>query len=159
MLSVERGPVTCAPGKANMRIADDQRLVRVVNSYGRELPIYDDGFGPLWVHRDSMGISGVVRAQTWEDAYGICEDEFFPAGDKEAAEERAKIEALPEDSAERKHLEDCFDEAYGYRSSGRREGDGSQSYIYAKDLNGDSLEPLTEKLCAGLGLKIELASE
>lgn len=45
---------------------------------GVEIPVYDDGFGPLWIHRDSMGISGIVRAQTWEDAYGICEDEFFP---------------------------------------------------------------------------------
>jgi hypothetical protein len=25
-----------------------------------------------------MGINGIVRARTWEDAYGICEDEFFP---------------------------------------------------------------------------------
>ena len=36
-----------------------------------ELPIYDDGMGPLFIHRDSMGISGVVRAQAGEDAYGI----------------------------------------------------------------------------------------
>lgn len=62
-------------------IADDQKLVRVVNSYGREVRSYDDGFGPLWVHRDSMGVSGVVRARTWTDAYGICEDEFFPSCD------------------------------------------------------------------------------
>ncbi len=61
-------------------IADDQKLVRVVNSYG-SVRSYDDGFGPLWIHRDSMGINGVVRAQTWEDAYEICEDEFFPSCD------------------------------------------------------------------------------
>lgn len=42
------------------------------------IPVYDDGYGPLFIHRDSMGISGIVRAQTWEDAYSICEDEFFP---------------------------------------------------------------------------------
>lgn len=45
---------------------------------GHALPTYDDSFGKLYVHRDSMGISGVVRAQTWGDAYSICEDEFFP---------------------------------------------------------------------------------
>lgn len=67
-----------------MKINDDQMLVSVVNQFGREIPIYDNSFGPLWIHRDSMGISGVVRAQTWEDAYSICEDKLFPSADEEA---------------------------------------------------------------------------
>lgn len=142
-----------------MRIADDQRLVKVVNQYGRELPVYDDGFGPLWIHRDSMGISGIVRAHTWEDAYGICEDEFFPAGDEDAAKDYAEIEALPEGSEEQKHLEACWEEAYGYRGNSREESDGTLSSIYAKDLNGDSLEFLSEALCKDLGLTVELGSE
>ena len=62
-------------------INDSQSLVRVTNKFDRELPIYDDGYGPLWIHRNSSGISGIVRAQTWEDAYEICEDEFFPPCD------------------------------------------------------------------------------
>lgn len=63
-------------------ITDNQRLVKVTNNYGREIPSYDDGFGPkLWIHRDSMGITGVVRARTWETAHEICEDEFFPECD------------------------------------------------------------------------------
>jgi len=36
-----------------------------------------------------MGISGIVRAQTWEDAYGICQDEFFPEA-SETTEELVK---------------------------------------------------------------------
>ena len=139
-----------------MRIADDQRLVRVVNQFGRELPIYDDGYGPLFIHRDSMGISGIVRAQTWEEAYSICEDEFFPAGDEDAAKDYAEIESLPEGSKERRHLQDCWDEAYGFRGNSRKESDGTLSSIYAKDLNGDSLEYLSEALCRDLGLKVEL---
>jgi len=59
-------------------ISDSQRLVSARSRFGHAIPVYDDGFGPLWIHRDSLGISGIVRAQTWEDAYGICEDEFFP---------------------------------------------------------------------------------
>ena len=47
-----------------------------------EIPTYDDGFGALYVHRNSIGISGIVRAQTWTDAYSICEDEFFPEADE-----------------------------------------------------------------------------
>jgi hypothetical protein len=49
---------------------------------GYKVPTYDDGFGPLWISRNSIRICGIVRAQTWEDAYGICEDEFFPEADE-----------------------------------------------------------------------------
>lgn len=62
-------------------INDEQSLVGATSRFGHAIRTYDDGFGPLWIHRDSMGISGIVRAQSWEDAYSICEDEFFPAGD------------------------------------------------------------------------------
>ena len=62
-------------------ITDEQRLISATGRFGHAIKVYDDGFGPLWIHRDSMGISGIVRAQTWEEAYSICEDEFFPACD------------------------------------------------------------------------------
>ena len=62
----------------NPLINDSQRLVSAKGRFGHNIPVYDDGYGPLFIHRDSMGISGIVRARTWEDAYGICEDEFFP---------------------------------------------------------------------------------
>jgi hypothetical protein len=47
-----------------------------------EIHTYDDGFGPLWISRNSIGINGIVRAQTWSDAYSICEDELFPEADE-----------------------------------------------------------------------------
>ena len=62
-------------------ITDTQSLVSAKFSHGLTIPIYDDGYGPLFIHRDSMGVSGIVRAKTWEDAYSICEDEFFPECD------------------------------------------------------------------------------
>jgi hypothetical protein len=58
-------------------ITDFQTLVSAASRFGHPVPTFDDGFGPLWIHRDSMGITGIVRAQTWEDAYAICEDEFM----------------------------------------------------------------------------------
>lgn len=58
-------------------ITNSQRLLGA-SRHGYAIPVYDDGWGLLFVHRDSMGINGIVRAQTWEDAYSICEDEFFP---------------------------------------------------------------------------------
>lgn len=67
-------------------ITDEQRLVSAVNSYGRALPVYDDGSGPLWIFRDSSGIQGIARADSWESAWEICEDEFFPEASETAEE-------------------------------------------------------------------------
>jgi hypothetical protein len=69
-------------------IKDGQRLIRAIHGITEdfEIPTYDDGFGPLWIHRHSIGISGIVRARTWEEAYEICEDEFFPEADETIAE-------------------------------------------------------------------------
>lgn len=70
-----------------MTITDNQRLVRAeYTGSGTEIPMYDDGFGPLWISRNSIGVNGIVRAQTWEDAYDICEDEFFPEADETVEE-------------------------------------------------------------------------
>lgn len=136
-------------------INDEQSLVSATSRFGHAIPVYDDGFGPLFIHRDSMGISGIVRAQTWEDAYGICEDEFFPAADKEASEEMARIDAMEDDSSEQDHARACWDEAYGYRNNGaRRMPDGSLSMIYAKDLNGDALDLLTPELLERLEITL-----
>jgi len=139
-------------------ITDDQRLVSATSRFGHSIRVYDDGFGQLFIHRDSMGISGIVRAQTWEDAYSICEDEFFPAADEDANEESAKIEAMP-DGEDKNHEQACWDEAYGYRSNTRREKDGSTSSIYAKDMNGDALDVLTPELLAALEITITIENE
>lgn len=122
-------------------ITDSQSIVAAKSRFGQPIPIYDDGFGLLFIHRDSMGISGIVRAQTWEDAYSICEDEFFTPGD---------------DGEEKNHAQNCWEESYGYRGNGRKMDDGSVSYIYAKDLNGDSLEKLTSELLALLEITLEI---
>jgi len=136
-------------------INDEQSLVSARFEHGTPVSIYDDGYGPLFIHRDSMGVSGVVRAQTWEDAYSICEDEFFQAGDEDANEEMQRIEAM-EDGDEKNHAQACWDEAYGYRGNSRRMPDGSTSSIYAKDLNGGSLEQLTPELVERLGIILEI---
>lgn len=139
-------------------INDTQSLIGATSRFGHSIPVYDDGFGSLFIHRDSMGISGIVRAQSWEDAYSICEDEFFTAGDKEAGEEMARIEALP-DGPDRAHLQACWDESYGFRGNSRKEKDGTQSSIYAKDLNGDRLDSLTPALLAELEITLQIENE
>jgi len=67
-------------------ITDNQSLNGANSRFNFSIPTYDDGYGPLWIHRHSRGISGIVRARTWEDAYSICEDEFFPEADKTVEE-------------------------------------------------------------------------
>lgn len=63
-------------------IEDGQTLKGAKYHRGFEISVYDDGYGPLWISRNSIGINGIVRAKTWEDAYSICEDEFFPEADE-----------------------------------------------------------------------------
>ena len=124
-------------------ITDTQTLTGAKSRFGHDIPIYDDGFGPLFIHRDSMGITAIVRAQTWEDAYSICEDEFFPAADDEAGEEK-------------EHAQACWDESYGYRGNTRRMPDGTLSSVYARDLNGDWLDMLTPALLAELEITLTI---
>lgn len=132
-------------------ITDGQSLESATIN-GRPLKVYDDSWGPLWIHRDSMGVTGIVRAQSWEDAYSIFEDEFFPAADEEAFGPLWGGSLTPHEQA-------CWDEAYGYRGNGRKEEDGSISSIYAKDLNGDWLEPLTPQMLGDWNIKLEVKDE
>ena len=63
-------------------INDGQRLVSATHG-GNPVQVYDDGFGPLWaLYLAGSGLAGIIRAQTWEDAWGIAEDEFFPEADE-----------------------------------------------------------------------------
>lgn len=176
------------------------------------IPIYDDGYGPLFIHRNSMGISGIVRARTWEDALEICEDEFYAEASETMEEivkeygfkrETRKViyspESIPEatrpaqlganekfaelsDYSDNGKLPDglfirwetietpdaeawaenaLFQEAFGFRPNGRRsvgpdgkDRDPIGHGIYAKDLNGDSLDSLTPELLAELGVEL-----
>ena len=141
-----------------MNITDNQRLVSARFDHGTPIAIYDDGDGPLWIQSDSMGVSGIVRARTWEDAYGICEDQFFPTAE-DAGEEFARIECMP-DGKEMYHAQACWDEAYGYRPNGRGGPTPDKDCgIYSKDLNGDRLEPLTHRLIHDLNIVVEIETE
>jgi len=71
-------------------IQDGDKLIGAKYQSGYEIATYDYGFGPLWISRNSIGINGIVRAQTWEDAYGICKDEFFPEADETVEQLRAE---------------------------------------------------------------------
>ena len=72
----------------NQLINDELEFVGATRN-GHPIKTYDDTWGELYISRDSMGINGIVRAASWEDAYSICEDEFFR---EVTAEEMAEFE-------------------------------------------------------------------
>lgn len=172
-------------------IKDTQSLKSAKFTHGTPITVYDDGYGPLFIHRDSMGISGIVRAQTWEDAYSICEDEFFQECDSTAEELEKEYGFIREtykvirdkDGKEKKACmsdyplteyqfvrwetkqtpckdawmdNELFQEACGFRPNGPNERDTLKHGIYDKDLNGDSLNRLTQALCNDLGIILEI---
>jgi hypothetical protein len=73
-----------------MKIKDNQSIVKVTDKNGNDIPFYDDGYGPLYVHHDQCGhfsfVSAIIRAQSFEEAYGIVEDEFLPEADESIEE-------------------------------------------------------------------------
>lgn len=40
-------------------IGDDESLVGVLNRHGSPVKFYDDGYGPMFILRDSMGLTAV----------------------------------------------------------------------------------------------------
>jgi hypothetical protein len=124
------------------QINDEQELVGAQTRFGNSIPIWDDGFGKLWIHMDSMGITGICRAMTWEDAYEIAEDEFMQRATWD--EVKADFPELSEDEI----LEDaCFNESYGMSPN---------NGLYHKDLNGDRLELLTDELAKELEITVQV---
>ena len=135
-------------------IKDNQRLVSATVN-GHPVTTYDDGFGPIFVARDSMSVTGIVRAQKWEDAYSICEDEVFPecpyTWKELEGEFNIRAEKLPDDA--------CFQEQYGFRPNGASTKDEVKTGLYMKDLNGELLDRLTPELAKELNIKLVIEDE
>lgn len=139
-----------ARNEVSTLVTEDQNLTGArYKSSGITIPVYDDSFGQLYVHRHSMGISGIVRAKSFEDAYGICEDEFFPDADETLAD-------IIKEYGENYSDNDCFNEAFGYRPNGTGNSNGHKDSMYSKDLNGDSLDVLTQDLLDEWGIELTI---
>jgi hypothetical protein len=124
----------------NKQINPDHTLV-FKNKYDRTLPYYDDGFGPLWIFCNSMGIERIIRAQTWEDAYEIAVDERAPIAAEEVPaaygfDTQAELDAATAALADGDGGPDLI-EGYQYQSNSSGTG------IVDVDLNGEALDPLT----------------
>lgn len=140
-------------------IKDEHAMFGAWTEYGNPIRVYDDGFGPVWICRDTMGIVGLVRAQDMETALELVEQEFLPEAE-ETVEELVQEFGSPE--SETWQDNPCFQEQYGFRPSGPREGNWESGEprdplghgIFVRDLNGCSLEILTRELQTELRITI-----
>ena len=62
-------------------VLDDYQELHGAKRAGKyDVPVYDDGYGPLWLYLDSCGAwmnpARVTRAKSWEDAFSIAHDEM-----------------------------------------------------------------------------------
>lgn len=170
-------------------ITDDDTIISVTNRFDRSLPLHDEGWGKLYIHRDSMGISGIVRASSWGDAYSICEDEFFQKVTNDEAlcfeydystiyisgfelwkhnnnKTWADWMELSEEErrfAHRQHCDIPFDSSDGkfteHPNWQEAYGFCPSGGIYHKDLNGDYLNPLMDEDAEELELTITASRE
>ena len=114
-------------------------IVSATSRFDHPIRFWDDGMGPLWLYRDAGGTIGIVRAQTWEDAYECVLDEILQPISVEDAKE-------------------AFDEngelMEGYQFQPNSTGTG----IVSIDLNGEQLEPLTVDLLRRMEIKVKLSA-
>ena len=127
------------------QLTDADTLVAVVSQYDRSIDIWDEGYGPLWVYRETMGIVGVVRARTWEEAYECAQDELMH--DFDEADMDAEDIARAEDTGE-------LPDGVSYRSNGVPSNPNRHSSMAQEDLNGSDLSSLTDDLAADLGIRV-----
>ena len=127
-------------------INDEQSLKSVKSRFGNDIRFWDEGFGPLYVYRETLGVVGVVRAMSWHDAWECVVDEIM-------------CDADPKDPDNHPDQYGNLPEGIHWRGSGVPSNEGLESPVAAEDLNGSSLDELTPELLSELELKIELESD
>jgi hypothetical protein len=110
---------TKTPQPANPLRLNDAFRLDSATANGSPIPVWDDGYGPLWTVWDNCGAwgypIGVVRAQSWEDAYQCATDEIFPGPDSDSlAEFEAEVHKAIDAGEEFPELP----EGWNYRGSG-----------------------------------------
>ena len=115
-------------------------------TYGRftpfEIPTWDETFGLIWIYRDASGLIGIVRAQSWEEAYECVTDEIMSDAD-------------PDDPDNQPDEDGNLPEGIYCRGNGVPSNPNRHSYLASYDLNGESLQPLTRALARDLGVRLQ----
>lgn len=125
-------------------INDEESLHGATTRFGNSIRIWDDGFGDLWVYRNSMGVKGIVRAEAWEDAFSCVVDEIMDDADSS-------------DPCNRIDSEGNLPEGVLFRGNGVPSQKGLESNLAADDINGSSLDKLTPILLAELEITLDIS--
>jgi len=119
---------------------------------------WDDGIGRLWLYRSADFDMGVVRAQTFEDAYDCVLDEILRPIDQDEVPEaygfygpnkQAELDAAVEKAKESGDYPELV-EGFMYQPNSTGTG------IVSISLNGECLEPLTDELLKECHLHVEI---
>ena len=123
------GPLTATGKLEYCRIVDGCESFRAVHGQ-HTLRSYDNGSGKLYVYQDASGLFGVVRADSWEDAYSTVVDEILSDAEPDA-----------DDIAAMERGEDV--DGIAYRGGVPSDPKIGTTCLASVDLNGESLERLT----------------
>lgn len=147
--------------------------LHATNRFGAVVPTFDEGFddSPIFVYLDSFGPRAIVRAQTWYEAWGICEDRVLPDADPDDDYNYEQDFAYNKDGQRVWHVvkdDDgypVFVEGIGYRPNGEPTGTDDNvfnlsSYLYQEDLNFSDLdETNAEALESGYGITLTVVPD
>lgn len=165
---------TTTPDKT--QLDPDELTLSFQERTGHPIRYYDDGYGPLWILRDTCGIIGIIRTRNESEAYEIAGDEFrTPIAPEDIPEAYGAYDHLRDYLVSQGH-EDNYDlsefctryapayfavvaagdncpeltEGYEYQSNAKGTG------IVPVDLNGEALDPLTPELCEHLEIEMQI---
>lgn len=124
-------------------VLDEDRIVAAVGvrDYGRfstcfDYRVYDDGSGRVYGYYESLGLLGVVRAFTWENAYECVEDTIQDDADP------TEINDVPDEHGEYPDLP----EGVSHRPNGASvDLPWAQTGYAQQDLNGNQLNLLPDE--------------
>lgn len=147
-----------------LKIAFEDRLIGAYLQHDYQdapkhpVRFWDDGIGPLWLYRSADGDMGIVRAQTFEDAYDCVLDEILkpiPADEVPEAygfygPNKQDDLAIAETAARITNEYPELVEGFQYQPNGTGTG------IVSICLNGECLEPLTDELLKECHLHVEI---
>lgn len=139
---------------------DDTCLVSAHSRFGNLIKTYDNGYGPLWIYFTSTGVTGIIRAESFEKAYECILDEILePIPEEELPEAYGfygdnAIEAFASacKDAIAKENWDNLELQEGYQFQPNSTGTG----IVPVDLSYEALEPLTIDILKNHELKIKI---
>ena len=99
---------------------------------------WDNGFGRLWLYVETMGPLGLIRAETWEEAFETAQDEIMDGCTWSELQSEYGLT-----DAEMAEIEETGDlpEGAQWRSNGEPSNDGVHGCICIEDLSGCDVVP------------------